>query len=130
MEYIDGVNLTDLLRAAGSPPLPLILEIAHQTLSALGFLHRKNVVHRDVAPYNLRLTRDEDGRPRTKLIDLGIAKPLDNTIDMTSTGVFLGKLKYSSPEQLGVLEAGETLDGRSDLYSLGIVLYELLTDRA
>jgi serine/threonine protein kinase len=129
MEYIDGINLTELLRAAGPPPLPLILEIAHQALSALGFLHRKNVVHRDVAPDNLMLSRDEDGGPRIKLIDLGIAKPLDNTIDMTSTGVFLGKLKYSSPEQLGGLEAGETLDGRSDLYSLGIVLYELLTNR-
>ena len=129
MEYIDGVNLTELLRTSAPPPLPLILEIAHQALLALGFLHRKNVVHRDVAPDNLMLTRDEDGGPRIKLIDLGIAKPLDNTIDMTSTGVFLGKLKYSSPEQLGGLEAGETLDGRSDLYSLGIVMYELLTGR-
>jgi eukaryotic-like serine/threonine-protein kinase len=129
MEYIDGVNLTELLAASGPPGLDLTLEIAHQSLLALGFLHRKNVVHRDVAPDNLMLTRDEEGGPRIKLIDLGIAKPLDKTIEMTSTGVFLGKLKYSSPEQLGGLEPGETLDGRSDLYSLGVVLYELLTGR-
>ena len=127
MEYIDGVNLTELLVASGPPGLPLTLEIAHQTLLALGFLHRKNVVHRDVAPDNLMLTRNEDGAPQVKLIDLGIAKPLDKTIDLTSTGVFLGKLKYSSPEQLGGLEEGEALDGRSDLYSFGVVLYELLT---
>jgi serine/threonine protein kinase len=129
MEYIDGVNLTELLAASGPPGLDLTLEVAHQSLLALGFLHRKNVVHRDVAPDNLMLTRDEEGGPRIKLIDLGIAKPLDKTIEMTSTGVFLGKLKYSSPEQLGGLEPGETLDARSDLYSLGVVLYELLTGR-
>jgi serine/threonine protein kinase len=129
MEYIDGVNLTELLAASGPPEIDLTLEIAHQSLLALSFLHRKNVVHRDVAPDNLMLTRDEDGEPRIKLIDLGIAKPLDKTINMTSTGVFLGKLKYSSPEQLGGLQPGETLDARSDVYSLGVVLYELLTGR-
>ena len=129
MEFIDGVNLAELLRASGTPGVPMTLELAHQALLALAFLHRKNVVHRDVAPDNLMLTYDEDGRPQLKLIDLGIAKPLDNTINLTSTGVFLGKLKYSSPEQLGGLTAGETLDGRSDVYSLGVVLYELLTGR-
>jgi eukaryotic-like serine/threonine-protein kinase len=129
MEFIDGVNLAELLRASGTPGVPMTLELAHQALLALGFLHRKSVVHRDVAPDNLMLTYDEDGRPQLKLIDLGIAKPLDNTINLTSTGVFLGKLKYSSPEQLGGLAAGETLDGRSDVYSLGVVLYELLTGR-
>jgi serine/threonine protein kinase len=129
MEFIDGVNLAELLRASGTPGVPMTLELAHQALLALGFLHRKNVVHRDVAPDNLMLTYDEDGRPQLKLIDLGIAKPLDNTINLTSTGVFLGKLKYSSPEQLGALAEGETLDSRSDVYSLGVVLYELLTGR-
>lgn len=129
MEFIDGVNLSELLRASGPPGLTLTLEIAHQTLAALGFLHRKNVVHRDVAPDNLMLTYDEDGRPQIKLIDLGIAKPLDKTVELTSTGIFLGKLKYSSPEQLGGLAPGETLDARSDLYSLGVVLYELLTGK-
>jgi serine/threonine-protein kinase len=127
MEFIDGVNLAELLRASGPPGVPMTLEIAHQTLLALGFLHRKNVVHRDIAPDNLMLTHDDEGRPQVKLIDLGIAKPLDKTINLTSTGVFLGKLKYSSPEQLGGLGEGETLDGRSDLYSLGVALYELLT---
>jgi serine/threonine protein kinase len=129
MEFIDGVTLADILKTAGPPEIPLALEIAHQTLLALGYLHRRSLVHRDIAPDNLMLTRDEDGHPRVKVIDLGIAKALDKTIEITSTGVFLGKLKYCSPEQLGGLPKGETLDGRSDLYSLGIVLYEMLTSQ-
>ncbi len=127
MEFIDGVTLADVFKTAGPPEIPLALEVAHQTLLALGYLHRRNVVHRDIAPDNLMLTRDEDGNPRVKVIDLGIAKTLDKTVEMTSTGVFLGKVKYCSPEQLGGLPKGETLDGRSDLYSLGVVLYEMLT---
>jgi serine/threonine protein kinase/ketosteroid isomerase-like protein len=130
MEFIDGANLADLLRSQGPPGLALTLQIAHQALLALGYLHRRNVVHRDIAPDNLMLTHDEDGLPRIKLIDLGIAKALDRTgADLTSTGIFLGKLKYASPEQYGSLAAGEKIDGRSDLYSLGVVLYELLTGK-
>jgi len=127
MEFIDGVNLADLLKRQGPPGIALSLEVAHQALLALGYLHRKNVVHRDIAPDNLMLTHDEDRKPVVKLIDLGIAKTLDRPGEMTSTGVFLGKLKYASPEQFGSLPAGEKLDGRSDLYALGVVLYELLT---
>jgi serine/threonine-protein kinase len=127
MEYIDGVNLVELLKRQGPPGVPLSLEIAHQTLLALGYLHRKNIVHRDIAPDNLMLTHDEDNLPRVKLIDLGIAKSLDRPGAMTSTGIFLGKLKYASPEQFGSLAVGEKLDGRCDIYALGVVLYELLT---
>ncbi len=127
MEFIDGVNLSELLVLKGSPPVGLALEIAHQALLALGYLHRGNVVHRDVAPDNLMLTRDDEGRALVKVIDLGIAKTMDRPVEVTSTGVFLGKLKYASPEQYGALPAGQRLDGRSDLYSMGLVLYELLT---
>ncbi len=127
MEYIDGVNLAELLHSKGPPGVPLVLEITHQSLLALGYLHRRNVIHRDVAPDNLMLTHDDEGNPRVKLIDLGIAKALDRPVDLTSTGVFLGKLKYASPEQYGSLKPGEKLDGRSDLYCLGVVIYELLT---
>jgi len=129
MEYIDGVNLAELLHSKGPPGLPLALEIMHQSLLALGYLHRRNVIHRDVAPDNLMLSHDEEGNPRVKLIDLGIAKNLDRPVELTSTGVFLGKLKYASPEQYGSLKAGEKLDGRSDLYCLGTVIYELLTEK-
>lgn len=127
MEFIDGVTLAELMKSQGSPGLQLSLEIASQTLLALGYLHRKNVVHRDIAPDNLMLTSDEEGGSRIKLIDLGVAKVLDRQVEMTSTGVFLGKVRYASPEQYGTLSPGETIDGRSDLYSLGLVIYELLT---
>ena len=127
MEFIEGVNLSELLGLKGPPGIPLSLEIAHQTLLALGYLHRKNVIHRDVAPDNLMLSRTEEGRPLVKVVDLGIAKATDRPTEMTATGVFLGKLRYASPEQFGALGSAERLDGRSDLYSLGVVLYELLT---
>ena len=127
MEFIEGVSVSDLLKLHGRPALPLALEIAHQSLLALGFLHRKGIVHRDVAPDNIMLTRDEQGGPSVKLIDLGIAKVAEAPVEATATGVFLGKLKYASPEQYGSLPKGHRLDGRSDLYGLGIVLYQLLT---
>jgi eukaryotic-like serine/threonine-protein kinase len=127
MEFIEGINLADLMVSGHPPNLSLSLEIAHQALLALAYLHRKSIVHRDVAPDNLMLTHDEDGRPHVKLIDLGIAKAVDRDHRMTSTGVFLGKLKYASPELFGSLLPGEKIDGRSDLYSLGVVLYEILT---
>jgi len=127
MEFIEGINLADLMLSGHPPNLSLSLEIAHQALLALAYLHRKSIVHRDVAPDNLMLTHDEDGRPHVKLIDLGIAKAVDRDHRMTSTGVFLGKLKYASPELFGSLLPGEKIDGRSDIYSLGVVLYELLT---
>ncbi len=127
MEFIEGINVSDLLKIHGRPALPLTLEIAHQSLLALGFLHRKGIVHRDVAPDNIMLAHDDQGNPVVKLIDLGIAKVAESPIEATATGVFLGKLKYASPEQYGSLPKGHRLDGRSDLYGMGIVLYELLT---
>ncbi len=127
MEYIDGVNLSEMLKSTGRPGLSLALEITHQALLALGYLHRKDVVHRDIAPDNLMLTHDEQGRPLVKLIDLGIAKSKGRTLELTATGVFLGKLKYASPEQYGTLSPEEKIDGRSDLYGMGVVLYEMVT---
>ncbi len=128
MEFIDGATVSELARSPEPPGIGVTLDIAQQTLLALAYLHRRNVVHRDVAPDNIMVTHDEEGRPVVKLIDLGIAKALDKPgADMTSTGVFLGKLKYASPEQYGALPPGEKIDGRSDLYSLGVVLYELFT---
>jgi serine/threonine protein kinase len=121
MEFIDGVTLAEL--GMTPTPIPVTLEITTQALQALGYLHRRNVIHRDIAPDNLMLTTDEEGRPLVKLIDLGIAKALDRPGEMTSTGVFLGKLKYASPEQYGALPPGEKIDGRSDLYCLGVVIY-------
>lgn len=122
MEWIDGFSLQDLLKR-GLPDLGLVIEVAEQGLDALEFLHRKGYVHRDISPDNLMLTRGHDGRPRVKLIDLGITKRLGPSSIKTATGMFLGKARYSSPEQFGHGEIGPW----SDVYSFGVMLYELLT---
>jgi len=122
MEYVHGLNLRDLLATKGPLSVPLVGMIAVQTLDALAYLHSEKMVHRDISPDNLILTSTPEGKPFVKLIDLGISKSLEAGKQMTVTGQFLGKVHYASPEQFG----GE-LDGRSDLYSFGIVLYKLLT---
>ncbi len=123
MEYIEGINLRELLQRTGGPiDYRTVVPIALQALDALAFLHAKKFVHRDISPDNLMLTRDADVE-RVKLIDLGIAKSLESTRQLTMVGRFVGKVQYASPEHFG----GE-VDARSDLYSLGLVLYELLTN--
>lgn len=125
LELIDGWTLQEILQRHGPPPIALSLEIARQSLKALGYLHRQKIVHRDVSPDNLMLTRDADGHAQVKLIDLGIAKAFGGAAGLTTTGIFLGKPRYASPEQF----SGRGLDARSDLYSFGVVFYELLTGR-
>ncbi len=125
MEYIDGRTLHQILAQCGPPSLDLTLEIARQGLDALAYLHHQGYVHRDISPDNLMLTRDFDGSPLVKLIDLGVAKRVGGGHELTSTGMFLGKVSYSSPEQF----SGGDLDPRSDVYSFGVMLYELLTGR-
>lgn len=126
MEFIDGVTFQELLRRARMLPLPLVLEMSRQSLEALRYLHRRSIVHRDIAPDNLMLTRDEDGSPLVKLIDLGVAKALEAGSNFTVAGTFLGKVRYASPEQFRTQE-GVQVEPRSDLYSFGVVLYQLLT---
>lgn len=125
MEYIDGQTLHQILAVSGPPPLAETLEIARQSLDALAYLHGEGYVHRDISPDNLMLTQGPGGKPLVKLIDLGVAKRVGGGHELTSTGMFLGKVRYSSPEQF----SGVDLDARSDVYSFGVMLYELLTGR-
>jgi len=125
MEFIDGYDLKQLSRTINPLGLGPVLEIARQTLDVLAFLHRHGVIHRDISPDNLMLTRDEEGRALIKLIDLGIAKSIDDSTNLTLAGTFLGKIRYSSPEQIDG-EMSASIGPASDLYSFGIVLYELL----
>jgi serine/threonine protein kinase len=127
-EYIEGINLHELIEQRGPLSPRYAATLAVQALHGLDAIHRAGIVHRDVSPENLMVTRDDEGGERVKIIDLGIAKQWDETGDgSTKTGMFVGKWKYCSPEHLGMLEPGERIDGRADLYSFGIVLYEMLT---
>jgi serine/threonine protein kinase len=128
MEFIDGITIEELLGRIGPPSPGFSLEVLRQSLAAIGYLHRKGIVHRDIAPDNLMLTKGEEGTFQVKLIDMGIAKVLKGASLQTQAGVFVGKLRYASPEQLSGSD-GAPVDARSDIYSLGVVMYELLTGK-
>ncbi|HEX2060409.1 MAG TPA: serine/threonine-protein kinase, partial [Thermoanaerobaculia bacterium] len=126
-EYIEGTNLHELIDQRGPLSPRYAAKLASQALMGLDAIHRAGIVHRDVSPENLMITRDDEGEERVKIIDLGIAKQWDTEDNKTKTGMFVGKWKYCSPEHLGMLPGGERIDGRADIYSFGIVLYEMLT---
>jgi serine/threonine-protein kinase len=132
-EFIDGTNIQKWMSQNGAMPARLTIEIAIQALHGLEHLHSMGLIHRDISPENIMLSQDHHGKLLVKVIDFGIAKSLaegESGQGLTQTGMFLGKLKYASPEQAGFLKEGEHLDPRSDLYSFGIVLYEMLAGRA
>ena len=130
-EFIDGVTLEAWLRAHGPLPPEGALDVARQVLAGLAEIHAQGIVHRDLSPDNIMLRETAGGRLQAKIIDLGIAKRVaSESLQMTGTGLFLGKLKYCSPEQAGALPSGQSVDARTDLYSFGVVLYEMLTGKA
>src|SRR5436853_2294429 len=132
-EFIDGTNIQKWIATNGPIPPRLTVEIAIQALHGLEHLHSMGLIHRDISPENIMLSQDHHGKLLVKVIDFGIAKQLgesEGSQGLTQTGMFLGKLKYASPEQAGFLKDGERLDPRSDLYSFGIVMYEMLAGRA
>ncbi|MEA2462972.1 MAG: eukaryotic-like serine/threonine-protein kinase, partial [Acidobacteriota bacterium] len=125
-EFIDGENLAERLRQRGTLPPRQAVHVAVQALRGLEAIHRAGIIHRDISPENLMITADDE----VKIIDLGVAKLQDpDAVSQTRTGIFVGKLRYASPEQLGFLPEGETVDARADIYALGMVLVELLTGR-
>ncbi len=129
-EFIDGENLSQLLHKRGQLAPRLAIRLAIEALSGLDAIHRAGIIHRDISPENIMIARDDEGVEHLKIIDLGVAKMEEGDPGMTRTGIFIGKLRYASPEHLGFLAEGERIDGRADLYSLAIVLYEMLTGRA
>ncbi|MGZ7039620.1 MAG: protein kinase domain-containing protein, partial [Thermoanaerobaculia bacterium] len=127
-EFIEGINLHELIDSRGPLSPRYAATLAVQTLHGLEAIHRAGIVHRDISPENLMISREANGEERVKIIDLGIAKQWSGEQENhTKTGMFVGKWKYCSPEHLGLLRDGERIDGRADLYSFGIVLYEMLT---
>jgi serine/threonine-protein kinase len=119
MEYLDGRTLKELLVRNGPTPVPIAIDYARQILSALAFAHRNGIVHRDIKPHNIVV----GGDGRLKVTDFGIAR--SGTSQMTEVGSIVGTAQYLSPEQA----RGAPVDPRSDLYSLGVVLYEMLTGK-
>jgi serine/threonine protein kinase len=126
MEYVPGMTLQDVLKRSGPPSVAFGAVVTAQTLEALAYLHAKGVIHRDLSPDNIMVMRGDDGQPLVKLIDLGIAKLVESEHNLTAAGSFIGKVRYASPELFRTKE-GIRIDHRSDLYSMGLVVYELLT---
>jgi eukaryotic-like serine/threonine-protein kinase len=124
-EYIDGTTVRQWSARNGPFPLGVAADVASQVLAGLEFIHRRGLLHRDISPDNVMLSFDEDARLVVKIIDLGIAKETASD-GLTQAGALIGNPKYMSPEQFGTLGEGEALDGRADLYCLGVVLYEML----
>ncbi len=116
-EFVDGQNLKQLIAGRGRLPVRNALELGIEVARALSFAHAQGLVHRDVKPQNVLL-----GNGDVKVTDFGIARSLDVSIGLTQTGTVLGTGEYISPEQA----TGRQVDARTDVYSLGVVLYELL----
>jgi serine/threonine-protein kinase len=124
MEYVDGRSLADVLRAEGTLHPDRAADIATDVAAALGFAHRNGVVHRDVKPGNVLIS----SAGLVKVTDFGIARAISHNAEeaLTQTGSVMGTATYFSPEQA----QGKSVDPRSDLYSLGIVMYEMVCGKA
>ena len=120
MEYVEGVDLYDVLERCGRLPLDVAAIIAMQVARALDYAHYRGVIHRDIKPANIMIARSGG----VKLMDFGIARD-QSFSDLTQTGTGLGTPSYMSPEQI----LGDRVDFRSDVFSLGIVLYQMTTGR-
>ena len=118
MEYVDGANLADVIAKAGALPPDVAVMIAIQACSALEYAHMRGLIHRDIKPSNIMIKRNGE----VKLMDFGIAHTRDLEA-LTLPGTLIGTPAYMSPEQI----VGQSLDIRSDIFSFGIVLYELFT---
>lgn len=125
-EHIQGQDVGDRIRRVGPFPVATAVRLGIQALQGLEAVHATGVIHRDLSPDNLMITEDKARNLRMKIIDLGLARTLeaDANFEITQVGMFMGKLQYCSPEQAS--PGGASLDHRSDLYSFGLVLYEMI----
>ncbi|MGC2047308.1 MAG: serine/threonine-protein kinase [Gallionella sp.] len=121
MEFLEGRELRDIMDDGGLLPIDQVLDIVAQVAQGLAYAHEHDIVHRDVKPSNVMLVRGK----HVKITDFGIARMPSSAVQ-TQTGMVLGSPKYMSPEQV----MGKTIDQRSDIFSLGVMLYEMLTGQA
>ena len=122
MQFLQGYPLDEYLKKKGAPPLAHAVRIAREAALGLAAAHERGLVHRDIKPANLWL---EAPNGRVKVLDFGLAKPVGSASDLTATGAVVGSPAYMSPEQA----RGQKVDARADIFSLGVVLYQLLTGR-
>ncbi len=122
MEHLDGYTLAELIADAGALEPARVVNIVSQTASALAAAHRAGIIHRDLKPDNIRLVRDEAGNELAKVVDFGVAKVIGAS-KKTQPGIVFGTPHYMSPEQ----GQGDPLDHRTDIYSLGVIIYECLS---
>jgi serine/threonine protein kinase, bacterial len=128
MEYVEGETLGNLIKRCGRVEPKMALEITSQVAAGLVAIHEQNLVHRDIKPTNIMVSLNNGGRLIAKIIDLGLAKPVADApteVGISTAGAFAGTPEFASPEQF----AGMSVDIRSDLYSLGMVLWQVLTGR-
>jgi eukaryotic-like serine/threonine-protein kinase len=121
MEFLEGRELRDIMNDSGVLPVDQVLDVVAQVALGLAYAHEHGIVHRDVKPSNIMLVRDG----HVKITDFGIARMASSAV-RTQTGMVLGSPKYMSPEQV----MGKEIDQRSDIFSLGVMLYEMLTGQA
>src|SRR5262249_36510871 len=135
MELVEGRNVGEVLQSEGPFQVTRAVRIATQVAQALGAAHNLGFIHRDIKPGNIVLTTNDQGQEVAKVLDFGIAKLRQAAGDaqsgatMTMTGMVVGTPLYMSPEQFMGKKGGEGIDGRTDLYSLGVVLYQMVTAR-
>jgi len=122
MEFVEGQTLRQLLDELGRVPEGLCRHVGREVARGLAAIHAAGVVHRDLKPENVLITKDQI----VKVMDLGVARPAGDEARLSQTGAFVGSLHYGAPEQFG---RSEEIDGRADLYALGLTLYELATGR-
>src|SRR5262249_19760405 len=128
MEFVEGETLENLIKRSGRLEPKLALEIATQVAAGLAAVHEQNLVHRDIKPSNIMVRLKDDGDITAKIIDLGLAKAVNEPGSqpaISTPGMFAGTPEFASPEQF----AGIQVDIRSDLYSLGMTLWEMVTGR-
>ena len=126
MEFVEGETLDNLIKRSGPLEVKFALEITMQVAAGLAAVHKKKLVHRDIKPSNIMVSLEEEGAVTAKIIDLGLAKTVDESGSQTTisaTGAFAGTPEFASPEQI----VGGDVDIRSDLYSLGVSLWQMLT---
>ena len=127
MQFLEGETLAAALDRRGALPLAEVAEILQQAARGLNAAHRLDIVHRDLKPDNIFLAQDDEGRLQVKIVDFGISK-MRESANHTNTGAFIGTGAYMSPEQASGMKS-EALDKRADVYSLGIVAYEMVAGR-